>query len=324
LDTTELPAEDRFAAWTELAMQAHGPTLVDSTHRANFVARIDSQELGIVRVSRLSHPPLRAHGSPAAGTSFPDVLLLTHVQRGRMSERSPDRMVTAQAGSIMVIETNRPSTVVNPVDVTHTVLQIPTAALGLTLAQMRALSSAPMNAGESIGGLLAHIMEDLLRNGDHYDPAVVVQLTSTMLDLLGTAARTPGRTATMPPRSLPETSRLLHIYSFIRQRLADPGLTPRVVAAAHAVSLRQLNRILEDDGQSPSDWIRRERLGRCRRDLLDPTLASVPVTAIGARWGFADPVTFNRAFRREFGMPPGEYRRRFAMDGAAKGHSTEM
>jgi transcriptional regulator GlxA family with amidase domain len=102
----------------------------------------------------------------------------------------------------------------------------------------------------------------------------------------------------------------------MRQRLADPGLTPHVVAAAHAISLRQLNRILEEDGQSPSDWIRRQRLGRCRRDLLDPDLAALPVAAIGSRWGFADPVTFNRAFRREFGLPPGEYRRRFVIDGA--------
>ena len=34
------------------------------------------------------------------------------------------------------------------------------------------------------------------------------------------------------------------------------------------------------------------------------------IVSIGARWGFPDPVTFNRAFRREYGLPPGEYRRR--------------
>jgi AraC-like DNA-binding protein len=317
LDTSQLPVEHRFEAWTELATKAHVPTIVDSSHRANFMARIDSLELGIMRLSRLSHPPLRARGT-AAVRPFPDVLLLSHVTQGRMMARSPDRVLIAQAGSIVVIDPSRPSTVVNPVDMNHTVLQIETAALGLTPAQIAALSAFPMTADRSVGGLVAHILDDLLRNGDQYPPAVVVQLTSTLIDLLGTAARTPGRTETVAPASLPERSRLLHIYAFMRQRLADPGLTPQMVAAAHAISLRQLNRILEEDGQSPSDWIRRQRLGRCRRDLLDLTMASVPVAAIGSRWGFADPVTFNRAFRREFGLPPGEYRRRFGSNGAGQ------
>lgn len=312
LDTADLPVEHRFDAWAELAKMAHGPTSIDTSHRANFVARIDAYEFGIMRLSRLSHPPLRAHGAPTAGSTFPDVVMLTHVNRGSMTERSPARAVTARAGSIIVIDVGRPSTVINPEPVTHTVLQLPTEALGLTLAQIRALSSVPMAAGDPIGALITHILADLLSDGEQYEPAVMVQLTSTLLDLIGTAARIPGQTATMAPRSLPERSRLLQIYAFMRQRLADPLLTPQVVAAANAISVRQLNRILEDDGQSPADWIRRQRLDRCRRDLLDPALVSRPVGTIGARWGFADPATFNRAFQRQFGMPPGEYRRRFA------------
>jgi len=213
----------------------------------------------------------------------------------------------------MVLDTRWPSTVVNPVAVAHNVLQLPAAALGLTLGQVGALVSAPMSASDPVGGLIAHILADLLRSGERYEPAVLAQLTSTLIDLLGTAARWPGHTATLSPRALPERSRLLQIYTFMHQRLADPGLTPEVVAAAHAMSLRQLNRILEEDGESPARWIRRQRLDRCRRDLLDPELADRPVAAIGARWGFADPATFNRAFQRQFGLPPGEYRRRFGL-----------
>jgi AraC-like DNA-binding protein len=29
---------------------------------------------------------------------------------------------------------------------------------------------------------------------------------------------------------------------------------------------------------------------------------------VGARWGFPDGATFNRAFRAFYGLPPGEYR----------------
>jgi AraC-like DNA-binding protein len=38
-------------------------------------------------------------------------------------------------------------------------------------------------------------------------------------------------------------------------------------------------------------------------------LASRPVAAIAASWGFSSAADFSRAFRAAHGMPPGEYRR---------------
>ena len=55
-------------------------------------------------------------------------------------------------------------------------------------------------------------------------------------------------------------------------------------------------------------WIRRRRLECCRRDLSDPAQAERPVAAIAARWGFASPGDFSRAFRAVHGLPPAEYR----------------
>ncbi|MEO3823297.1 helix-turn-helix domain-containing protein [Actinomadura sp. B10D3] len=33
-----------------------------------------------------------------------------------------------------------------------------------------------------------------------------------------------------------------------------------------------------------------------------------PVSAIAARWGFADAAAFSRVFRAAYGLPPGEFR----------------
>lgn len=51
-----------------------------------------------------------------------------------------------------------------------------------------------------------------------------------------------------------------------------------------------------------------ERLARARR-LLENT--DLPQKAVAAAAGFPNEFYFNRLFRRENGMPPGEYRRRF-------------
>jgi AraC-like DNA-binding protein len=103
---------------------------------------------------------------------------------------------------------------------------------------------------------------------------------------------------------------LLRIHAFIEQRLSDPELSPSTVAAAHHISVRYLHRLFQSQQTTVADWIRRRRLDRCRRDLLDPALRGWPVGRVGVRWGFLTPGQFNRAFRREYGLPPGEYRLR--------------
>ncbi|MEU5593368.1 helix-turn-helix domain-containing protein [Streptomyces sp. NPDC020298] len=92
------------------------------------------------------------------------------------------------------------------------------------------------------------------------------------------------------------------------QRLADPGLSPEGIAAAHRISRRYLYKLLAEQGHTVSGWIREQRLARCRRDLADPALDHLPVGAIGGRWGFADPAHFSHAFKAAYGLSPREAR----------------
>ncbi|WP_260867741.1 helix-turn-helix domain-containing protein [Streptomyces sp. SAJ15] len=63
-------------------------------------------------------------------------------------------------------------------------------------------------------------------------------------------------------------------------------------------------------GVSVAAWIRRSRLERCRRDLVDPLLRSRPIHAIAWKWGLTDPAHFSRSFRVvAYGMSPRDYRR---------------
>jgi AraC-like DNA-binding protein len=68
--------------------------------------------------------------------------------------------------------------------------------------------------------------------------------------------------------------------AFIEDQLADPELTPSAVARAHHVSLRYLYKLFEGEQKSVAGLIKERRLERCRRDLLDPSLRHLPVSAI--------------------------------------------
>jgi AraC-like DNA-binding protein len=133
-------------------------------------------------------------------------------------------------------------------------------------------------------------------------------LADAVLDVLAasfteqTSYEDDGRTATG------KAGLLLRIRTFIEERLADPALDVSTVAAAHHVSVRCLQRLFEDDGQTVSGWIRHRRIEHCRRDLADPQLAEVPVASIAARWGLVNAAHFSRRFKTAHGLPPTDYR----------------
>ncbi|MCP4561606.1 MAG: helix-turn-helix domain-containing protein [Bosea sp.] len=127
--------------------------------------------------------------------------------------------------------------------------------------------------------------------------AVDIAVRFARLVLAGDVARTMERDR---PSLLAATRQL------IAQRHADPELTVESLATALGCSRASLYRAFEHEpaGVAAAIWAARLRHAR---DLL----LAEPATAIGSvafRSGFLDQANFNRMFRREFGMAPGEFR----------------
>ena len=131
-------------------------------------------------------------------------------------------------------------------------------------------------------------------------------ISEAAADLLRTVARLISAPET--PRNT-EADRVLleSVKLYLLDRLQDPRMRMDDVARAHYISTRRLSSLFEPD-DSPAAFLRRERLRRARVDLTEPGSASLGTADIGARWGFVDPSTFGRAFRREFGLTPRDVR----------------
>src|SRR5690606_5151921 len=65
---------------------------------------------------------------------------------------------------------------------------------------------------------------------------------------------------TVVPTAAYRRDLLLRMRMFIDQHLSDPELGPRLIAAAHNVSISYVHRLFGDDGTTVAGWIRARRL----------------------------------------------------------------
>ena len=90
-----------------------------------------------------------------------------------------------------------------------------------------------------------------------------------------------------------------------RTRFAD-GVGIAELARAAGLSRHHFARVFaQAQGCTPSQWLADLRMGEAVRLLRDTTLT---VAAIGSRCGYRDAAYFCRAFRRQVGISPGEFR----------------
>ncbi|MFE5330468.1 helix-turn-helix domain-containing protein [Embleya sp. NPDC056575] len=192
--------------------------------------------------------------------------------------------------------------------ITIVALEIPKALLAMSPARARRAMERPVSGREGIGALLAQTLLRLASDTTAYPVPDALRLGMVVADLV-TAMFAHALRADDP--SLVRTPRRIlldRIHAYIHDRLPDPDLTPRTIAAAHHISARHLYCLFRDEDDSVAAHVRRARLEHARRDLEDPTQERTPVYVIAARWGFPQHAVFTRTFRTTYGIPPTEHR----------------
>jgi AraC-like DNA-binding protein len=103
-------------------------------------------------------------------------------------------------------------------------------------------------------------------------------------------------------------ARLRETKAFVMRCLAQQDLSAATVALHLGVTPRYVHMLFEDENETFSELVLRERLARARRLLADPRFTDRPISAIAFDCGFSDLSHFNRSFRRHFGMTPSALR----------------
>ncbi|WP_371661783.1 helix-turn-helix domain-containing protein [Streptomyces sp. NBC_00280] len=322
-DNGALPADDRLPHWHDHMSRALAASDLHVHHPHDFRASMRFLDLGAVQVSHLSLSTMRFRRTPKLiRDSDPEQLCAGLILSGRQALSQGGRDALPGLYDLVLYDTSRPHQgwVSNGEGLAgNLVVQVPRSLVALPMNRVLDLTAVSLATHSGVAALLAQFMLRLSQDADQYRPTDGPRLATVLVDLL---SATLAHELDAGPALLPESHHrvlVLRIQAFIQQHLGDPELGPRVIAAAHQISLRQLHRLFAQQATTVGALIRRQRLERCCRDLADPSLGSRTIHSIAARWGFQRPADFTRSFRAAYGMPPSDYRA-LALPSGPSGH----
>ncbi|WP_253777061.1 helix-turn-helix domain-containing protein [Goodfellowiella coeruleoviolacea] len=283
-------------------------------------------ELGAVWVSPLVHQSFRprraARSRPGVDTDCYTVALTLH-QAVRVDQ--VDREGVLGSVDLVLLNGFRPGMVADGAGsglIDGVAARVPKGVLALPPSQVDRLVARRLPGRTGVGALLSQFLLCLATGASQYRSSDATRLGTVLLDLLtAVLAHELDTDAARSPQNQRQ-SLITRILAFVQDHLADAGLSPASIAAAHHISTRYLHKLFHSQGLSVAGWIRQRRLEACRRDLSDPAQRGRSTRAIAARWGFTNPAHFSRAYRAAYGVAPSDHRRLVARTESVRGSST--
>jgi AraC-like DNA-binding protein len=311
VSTDGVSRAERFAYWRAVSRQTCIPLVARRDTDDDFSAEMRMTAMGAVNIATIVSTPYWVQRTPQLIRQFdPENYQLMVNVRGDGLAAQGRQEATLSPGDMALYDSSRPflgRSGVGGASAYLLTVTFPRRLLPLPEDLVRRLIAVRLPGSEGVGKIVSRFLLDLAANPRTCNSAGSVHVGEAVLELI-TAVLSEHAGSRSWDSSAGRSALLMSIRKFIAEHLADPQLSPAMVAAAHFISLRALQLLFKSQGMTVSGLIRDQRLERCRRDLSAPSFVSVPVSRVGVRWGFNDSAHFSRVFRAKYGVPPGEYR----------------
>jgi acetamidase/formamidase/AraC-like DNA-binding protein len=165
-----------------------------------------------------------------------------------------------------------------------------------------------VTATHGMGQVLTGFLETIAGTIGALDPTQLHPLELSLSELL-IAALTGTEAPSLPGGIDRRKSTFQRLMQAIEAELPNAELSLASLAESEGMSVRAVQKLLQRETLSFTQYVRRRRLQRTAQDLLDPQQSKLLVADIGFRWGFSDPAHFSRVFREQYGVTPGTFRK---------------
>jgi AraC family transcriptional regulator, positive regulator of tynA and feaB len=300
--TTVLPESDQFPFWREVVWEAFVPVTLSRHEGDAFVGSVGASRLGPLGVAAIASEAQAVDRTAANVRRSPGaVFFLNMPLRGCSTVAQDGRTAELGPGDFAIVDGARPFSLEFDAAFEQLSLILPHELLMPLLGDPGSVTGRAVRGDSGLGAVAAGSLRPLFP-GVEIDGATARPLAERLAALialsLGAGAVATSSRAVLTQAALDEVER----------SLGDADLTPAIVAERVGISTRYLHQLFSARGPSFGRWLLGRRLERCRADLADPGRAHWTIGEIGWHNGFTDPSYLARAFRRAYGVSPGEHR----------------
>jgi AraC-like DNA-binding protein len=275
------------------ALAAGGfPPLVNRSAGAGFRGRVAIRDLGPLRLFSFDTPASSCVGRER-DASDGENLAVKVMTRGRTRIEQGRGDAELGPADLVLLDPTRPLRFESTA-AAHVTILVPRRELRIRPAQIDRIVGVRIDGRRGPGALASALARESARSATGFRPAEALRSAAAVVELLAVALEA----RLVDDQPAPDERLRDRITGYIEARLADPGLSPPGIAAAHHISVRRLHKLFEDQPLTVAALIRRRRLERCRAELIG---SGRTVTAVAARWGFSDPTHFSKLFKATYG-----------------------
>ena len=301
--THSLPLAEQFEVWRSW----YGPVF-DSVPRVpieeGFQAKVVSWILDGFTVSRVSAQAVNGVRTRAHIRRSPvDHWVVTCYTRGRTKIGMPSTSLEPVLRAPFIVSLAEEVTTERNNDNNRVQFHLARDRFQKIAAMLDAARGVPLNSPQ--GRLLADYMLLLERNLPSLAPEDAPRLRNAVEAMLE-ACLAPYAGKLVKASSQINATLMERVRCVVGRHLRAPSLGPDMLCREAATSRSQLYRLLEGEG-GVARYIQRRRLAESFTPLSD-TANTLSIGGIAEVLCFADSSSFSRAFRREFGMSPGDVR----------------
>jgi AraC family transcriptional regulator, positive regulator of tynA and feaB len=317
--TDTRPNEQLFSYWREVLCEAFvllDPVLKSEATR--FRGRVESRTLYSTSQARIASKAQTNNRRWGEIRRNPVEYCFANFQlEGSCVVRQDGREALVGPGSFSVVDTTRPYYLDFREDWSALSFRIPRNQLASRLAEPRLATARAVRGDTGLGLVASRFAQSLDQLSGDVSVETQEGLSTALNSVIALAL---GATFETKETDRASARQALHkaVETYISDHLADPELTPEVIATRFGVSRRTLYSVFEESSLSIVSLIREQRLLRSARDLL--TAKNGNVLAVAMRWGFNDASHYSRLFKSRFGISP----RDFASQGLAFGEDNRL
>jgi AraC-like DNA-binding protein len=299
---------DQFASWREAVCQHIYAMTPERDSHNGFRGVITATRLGaldFIEVQCDGHIVARRGEDIARASSD---TYYVYCQRANSAWiRQADRELVAEPGDVVIADPNIPFMTGASESFNFRVWRVPRAMLDPLRVSRNSIMMTHLRRDDPLGAVLRDYLASAAVQAGRMNSVAEGVVSDYAARLAAVALGMSSQMCDRGRDALREV-KFTRMLRYIERHLAEPDLTPRVVAERTGISVRALHLLFELKGVSFGQWVQRRRLEEIKALLSHPGAADRSIADIAFSWGFNDLSTFYRAFHSAYGVQPGRIR----------------